>query len=359
MTVTAAVPEGSFVRGVQTYVVTYTQRDVVDFFENTNAEEFFWNVNGTDWPQPFDVVRGTLILEDGLEGSLIDGQVACYQGYAGSRDTCPITREGSTIVAEAGPLFAYQNVTMAVAFAPGTFTLFDRSPFASGGTWLQLVGVLLAVAVSIGALVLGRGRFKDAPGRPVIVAEYLPPRGMSVLDAAILTHRKPRAVASQLVDFAVRGVITIMEVDKGGVFRRQQWRLRLESARDVDGEQRRLLSYFFGGGLVGGTEHTLKAQNTTLSTKIQRQLLRISSSMVTRGWRRTIPGRITFGATLLAAASGALIFFGGVAAADEGRDSGVTFPLLLVTVVAFFIGRHTVQAKKPRTRRAASSRDTT
>jgi len=337
VTVTAAVPEGSFVRGVQTYVVTYTQRDVVDFFENTNAEEFFWNVNGTDWPQPFDVVRGTLILEDGLEGSLIDGQVACYQGYAGSRDTCPITREGSTIVAEAGPLFAYQNVTMAVAFAPGTFTLFDRSPFASGGTWLQLVGVLLAVAVSIGALVLGRGRFKDAPGRPVIVAEYLPPRGMSVLDAAILTHRKPRAVASQLVDFAVRGVITIMEVDKGGVFRRQQWRLRLESARDVDGEQRRLLSYFFGGGLVGGTEHTLKAQNTTLSTKIQRQLLRISSSMVTRGWRRTIPGRITFGATLLAAASGALIFFGGVAAADEGRDSGVTFPLLLVTVVAFFI----------------------
>ena len=66
VTVTSAVPEGSFVRGVQTYVITYTQRDVVDYFTNTTAEEFYWNINGTDWRQPFGVVRGTLLLEDGL-----------------------------------------------------------------------------------------------------------------------------------------------------------------------------------------------------------------------------------------------------------------------------------------------------
>ncbi len=81
VTVTSAVPEGSFVRGVQTYVITYTQRDVVDYFTNTTAEEFYWNINGTDWRQPFGVVRGTLLLEDGLESALIEGQLACYQGY--------------------------------------------------------------------------------------------------------------------------------------------------------------------------------------------------------------------------------------------------------------------------------------
>ena len=250
--VTAAVPEGNFVRGVQTYVITYTQLDVVDYFENTDAEEFFWNVNGTDWAQPFDLVRGTLILEDGLDEALITDQLACYQGYSGSRDPCEIEREGATITAEAGPLLSNQNVTMAVAFTPGTFTLFDSSPLASFWTWVQFFGVALAVAISIGAIALGRTRFRNAPGRPVIVAEYLPPKGMSLLDAAILTQRKARAVASQLVDFAVRGVITIMEVEKAGLFRRQQWRLRLESANGVEGEERRLLGYFFGGALIGG-----------------------------------------------------------------------------------------------------------
>ncbi len=335
--VTAAVPEGSFVRGVQTYVITYTQLDVVDYFANTDAEEFFWNVNGTDWAQPFELVRGTLILEDGLEDALITDQLACYQGYSGSRDPCEIGREGATITAEAGPLFPYQNVTMAVGFAPGTFTLFDDSILASPWTWLQLLGVAVALAAAIWAIILRLTRFRDARGRPVIVAEYLPPKGMSLLDAAILTHRKPRAVASQLVDFAVRGVITIMEVDKGGLFSRQQWRLRLESASGVEGEERRLLGYFFGGGLVGGTEHTLKAQNTTLSTKIQKQLSRISNSIVKRGWRRSIPGRFSFGLTMLVIGATVVTFVGAVSVDDEGRAGLATFLFIVVAIVSFFI----------------------
>ena len=335
--VTAAVPQGQFVQGVQTYVITYTQRDVVDYFTNTTAEEFYWNVNGTDWPQPFGLVRGTLLLEDGLDGALIDGQLACYQGYSGSRDTCSISADGATIVAEARDLLPFQNVTMAVAFEPGTFVLFDRSPLASAWTWLQFAGSLLAVVVAVWAFVLRRTRFRDAPGRPVIVPEYLPPKGMTLLEAAVLTHRKTRGVASQLVDFAVRGVITIMEVDKGGLFSRQQWRLRLESALGVEGEERRLLTYFFGGGLVGGTEHTLKAQNTTLSSKIQKQLLRIATSISRRGWRSTIPARFSFGLSALAVGAGVLVFVGGIFADDEGRAGPFTFALFLLPVLCFFL----------------------
>lgn len=337
VTVTSAVPEGQFVRGVQTYVITYTQRDVVDFFTTTTAEEFYWNVNGTDWAQPFGLVRGTLLLEDGLETALIDGQVACYQGYAGSTDPCSITVEGATVVAEARDLFAYQNVTLAVAFEPGTFVLFDDSPLASPWSWVQFAGVAIAVLAAIAAIVLRRTRFRDARGRPVIVPEYLPPKGMSLLDAAILTHRKSRAVASQLVDFAVRGVITIMEVDKGGLLQRRQWRLRLESALGVEGEERRLLTYFFGGGLAGGTEHTLKAQNTTLSAKIQKQLARVAKSVLTRGWRRSIPAKFSFGLTSLVSGAIVLSFIGGVSLDEEGRSGLTTFVLIVVPVLCFFI----------------------
>ena len=337
VTVTSAVPEGSFVRGVQTYVITYTQRDVVDYFTTTTAEEFYWNINGTDWQQPFGVVRGTLLLEDGLEAALIEGQLACYQGYSGSRDTCSITADGDTIVAEGRDLLPFQNVTLAVAFEPGTFTLFDDSPLASPWAWVQFAAVAIAVAAAIAAIILRRTRFRDARGRPVIVPEYLPPKGVSLLDAAVLTHRKSRGVASQLVDFAVRGVITIMEVDKGGLFKRQQWRLRLESSLGVEGEERRLLTYFFGGGLVGGTEHTLKAQNTTLSTKIQKQLARVAKSVLSRGWRRSIPGKYSFGLTSLVAGAIVLSFIGAVSLDEEGRAGLVTFALIVLTILCFLI----------------------
>ncbi len=45
--------EGTYVHGVQTYVVTYTQKNVTQYFSNTDADEFYWDTNGTDWPQPF------------------------------------------------------------------------------------------------------------------------------------------------------------------------------------------------------------------------------------------------------------------------------------------------------------------
>ena len=38
-----------YVHGAQTYVFTYTLENVVRLFEDTGADEFYWNVNGTEW----------------------------------------------------------------------------------------------------------------------------------------------------------------------------------------------------------------------------------------------------------------------------------------------------------------------
>src|SRR5690606_8042505 len=48
------IRDSHFVHGRQTYVITYTQRDVTKYFADTRADEFFWDVNGTDWAQRFD-----------------------------------------------------------------------------------------------------------------------------------------------------------------------------------------------------------------------------------------------------------------------------------------------------------------
>ncbi len=336
--IVSAVPEGSYTYGVQTYVITYTQRDVVDYFRNSGAQEFYWNTNGTDWAQPFASVSASVTLDDGLAGALLPGRAFCYVGYAGSTDQCEISVDGDTVATQPVALFPYQNVTIALGFADGTFELFDSSVFASIWGWLLVLCALAAVGAAIAAVVLRVTVHRDARGRPVIVAEYLPPPGMSLLEASILTRHRARAVASQLVDFAVNRVLTIIEVPGGWFSLRSTWRLRLESGMGVEGEERRLLSYFFGGGLVGGTEHTLKAQNTTLSTQIQKQLTRISTSMVKRGWRRTIPARHSGLLTLVVILSTIGAFISVVSLTDEGRaDGDSVFLVIPLTFLCFFI----------------------
>ena len=335
--IVSAVPEGRYTYGVQTYVITYTQRDVVDYFRNSDAQEFYWNTNGTDWAQPFARVSATVTLADDLVGALLPGRVFCYSGYSGSTDQCTISVDGAVISTEPVALFPYQNVTVALGFADGTFELFDSSVFASAWGWLLVLCAIVAIAAAIAAIVLRVTVHRDARGRPVIVAEYLPPKGMTLIDASILTGHRSRAVASQLVDFAVRRIITIIEVPGGWFALRSTWRLRLETALGVEGEEKRLLTYFFPG-LVGGDEHTLKAQNTTLSTKIQKQLSRVSSSMVKRGWRRTIPVRHSGLLALAVVASTIGAFASVVSLTDEGRNDGdVVFLVIPLTFLCFFI----------------------
>lgn len=335
--IVSAVPEGSYTYGVQTYVITYTQRDVVDYFRNSGAQEFYWNTNGTDWAQPFASVSATVTLDDGLADALLPGRAFCYVGYSGSTDQCEISVEGDTISTQPVALFPYQNVTVALGFADGTFELFDNSLLASLFGWLMLLSVVVALGAALTAVVLRLTVHRDAPGRPVIVAEYLPPKHLTLLEASVLTHHRARAVASQLVDFAVRRVITIIEVPGGWFSLRSTWRLRLESAQGVDdAHERRLLSYFFPG-LIGGDEHTLTASNTTLSRKIQAQLVSLTTSMRTRGWRRAIPARHSGLLSLAVALAFVGVFTSIGSLSDEGRGGDAVFLAFPLVIVCFFV----------------------
>ena len=60
--------EGTYVHGKQTYVVTYTQKNVTQYFSNTDADEFYWDTNGTDWPQPFGVLTARVHVPAALAG---------------------------------------------------------------------------------------------------------------------------------------------------------------------------------------------------------------------------------------------------------------------------------------------------
>src|SRR4051812_21069630 len=90
-----------FVHGRQTYVFTYTLENVIRHFSNTDADEFYWDVNGTEWAQPFGRVTARVTMPGDLAGART-GRQACYIGSQGSTDTCEVTSDAAAVVASAG-----------------------------------------------------------------------------------------------------------------------------------------------------------------------------------------------------------------------------------------------------------------
>ena len=88
------IDDDTFKHGRTTYVIEYTQQNVTRHFDDTGADEFYWDVNGTGLAA---AVRqrssATVHLGDGLAGAL-NGDAACYRGDVRARR--PPARSRST-----------------------------------------------------------------------------------------------------------------------------------------------------------------------------------------------------------------------------------------------------------------------
>jgi uncharacterized membrane protein YgcG len=223
-----------FVHGDQTYVVHYTQVDTIRHFADTGDDEFYWDVNGTGWEQPFGEVGAQVQLDDPELQSALSGNNACYQGPDGSNDPCsegvgPIpTPEGLAIIAASGrDLGPGENLTIVVGFASGTFVEGvpdpNGSPYDPGvpevpidlgpppPVWAVLLGLagggVSFVAGIVGAVVLRR---KRAVPTGFIVPQYSVPKGLDIMVAAELIERRSSALQAQFVSLAVKGKLRLL-----------------------------------------------------------------------------------------------------------------------------------------------------
>ena len=235
LSVTMAVPQGSYVHGEQHYVIEYEQRDVTRFFDDTGADEFYWDLNGTEWRQPLGSVSATVTLEDGIEASLSGGS-ACYQGEFRSSERCDIVREGSgadtTFNVDVADLGPGENVSIAVGFDEGTFESarapwWERLPMFLIGGVTAFVGAIVTYIVST-----VRGR-KSKTGR-AIIAQYEPPEGIDVPLASEILGTQQKTMTASLLDLAVRGKLRltydessddygIVSVDSSGLSQDEAW----------------------------------------------------------------------------------------------------------------------------------------
>jgi len=221
-----------FVHGTVTYVIHYLQVDTIRYFADTDDDEFYWDVNGTGWQQPFDEVSARVTIGPELTAALT-GDLACYQGAEGSTDDCsgdiaatPDAAGGTVIEASAEDIEPGENLTVVVAFAPHTFVEGEPDPNGSPydpvdpvppidlgpppPLWAVLLSFAGWLASALGIVATVVLRRKKVVATSTIIPQYSVPKGLDVMIAAEMINKRHTALQAQLVSLAVKRKIRLL-----------------------------------------------------------------------------------------------------------------------------------------------------
>jgi hypothetical protein len=254
-----------YVHGLQIYKISYDSRNVVNL--QTNQDQFFWNVNGNQWSQPFTYVTARLHLPSQLAGSLYEKN-DCYVGYYYSQDTSRcvaddnILSSGDRLLSfNAASLQAGETMSFKVRFDKGTFAIGPevaherQMKHVANVSALILGAALPAIAFSV---MINRWRKfgNDPKGRGVIIPQYEPPKGLTVMysDFLLKEELRGKALSASLIDLAVHKHLTISEIPKKGIFGSKDYELKItELPADLNEHTKKALSIIFDGLLNDGS----------------------------------------------------------------------------------------------------------
>ena len=202
-----------YINGTQVFEFTYTLRDVTKFFANTNADEFYWDTNGTGWRSYISQLSVSLTIDESLRGQL-NGNIKCYQGGYGESGTCELQSTDNGFALQATNLAPGENATIAVGFESGTFAAYEMSLVEK---IVAVWGIVVVVTGVIGSVIIiwlttraHKQRYRTRE-LGTIAPEYLPPQNASVAASAAVSPGYSAQLAAQLTDLAVRHYIQIIE----------------------------------------------------------------------------------------------------------------------------------------------------
>jgi len=361
----------TYVHGATTYVISYTQRDTIRHFSDTADDEFYWDVNGTGWGQPFGTVSAKVTVAPEIAAAL-NGHTACYQGPEQSTTPCesgvqstgaptPAPTAAATpspaatptsdaasapavFTASATNLAPGENLTIAIGFASGTFVDVSSDPVDNGdnytptpvtggevaGWLLSLLGFPAVAVATIGGLIARRNKTQKARG--IIVPQYTPPDGIDIMAAAELIGKPSTRIPAQLVSLAVRGKTKLLgyPVDSA---RSADYSVQLVDRTGLTGYEPMVVDALFGDKKVGATRDLKRYGDTALADKLQGVLelvpVWLEDNGAYAGTQRTVGSVVTLVVT-------AVLFLVALVAAISGGSGGLAFAF--VSLLAGGIG---------------------
>lgn len=286
-----ALGTDEFVHGPTTYVLEYTMRNTIRHFEDSGGDEFYWDINGDGWAQPFGSVSATVHVSDALAESLT-GASACYADVI---DDCELTRDGNTFQVTVENVGRYDTLTLAIGFeggsvVPGQVPRDSWIVTIAPLVLLGLNGLLVVIALIVRIVV-----WRDHRGRGTIIAQYEPPEGTNLLLDANLISRKQAGLPAQFVDFAVRGMVKVIDTDPTATTAsetRLRYSLQLVDPAGADREELRVLVALFGISLTPGKEVKPGALPAAVGDALYRLTDSTQVEAKTEGYRAQPDGRL-------------------------------------------------------------------
>lgn len=207
------------VQGINRYRIRYRVENAVRF-ANQDFDELYWNLSGNFWDLEIDHFSADLEFPSEITES--NSHVWGYSGYlrdSGDRLSYHRWTGPSELHFEtSGTLLPGQGVTASVTFPKGIFVPYVPGFWETHGKYFSL---LIPLLILVGCFLLWRKYGRDPRVDKTIIAEYEIPGGLSPLEAGMLMKNggfRNAFVTAEIIQLAVRGYMTIKEVDKKVLF---------------------------------------------------------------------------------------------------------------------------------------------
>lgn len=243
------------ITGPHTYEIRYEMQGIISFYEK--YDEWYWDINGDQWGQPFDRVSGEVVLPAGWSDEGLP-RPSCYTGHEGSTEqACTIERTTEGYKFEAGRDFLpRETLTVAFTTRKGLFVPRDSLDWYRDNS-MQLVGLAAGLGLSFVAFRQWWRYGKDYKGRGVIIPEYQPPKGLSPAEAGMLADYRVdgRDLSATIIDLSVRGYIKIRDDEKKtlGLFKKHEFSLELvkDDLSKLKPHEKQLVEALFSSATIG------------------------------------------------------------------------------------------------------------
>lgn len=267
------------ITGSHQYKITYHQERIINFNGDQN---FYWDINGTEWKQTFQLVEAVVHYKSGP----IDSEKAsCFTGSFGSSNkNCFVTPKEDGIRVTAQNLKANETLTIrtpvSAQFKQPGLTQKITDNIAS------LIGLLVGISIAIAAFFIWNKHGKDYKDRGIIVPEYEPPANLTPGEVGLLADYSVdnRDITATLIDLAVRGYVKINEdVSKNWAFitkRKYQLELKRTDFVALRAHEQTLLGALFPQQTIGAISDLSKADKIKMAAAVIKIKVELKENLI-------------------------------------------------------------------------------
>ena len=224
----------SYVSGAKYYKIVYTQDYVTRHYDDTDKDEFYWDVIGAGWDVPIRNASAELVLKDDLKGKVATN-INCYYGMHGESRRCETAyKKDDKFYTNVSNIGNGKGMTIAIGFPSGTFKEYKK-PLAEKifdyvAGWFIIQCFLLFPFGFIIYIIVQR-KLSRIGKMGTIIPEYTPPKNMSIITAASIASKYTYIVqnieVSQLLRLAVEGYVQIYEKGEATFFKRKDYIVKI------------------------------------------------------------------------------------------------------------------------------------